>query len=749
MKGSVIFILGIVVLFSFSFVKADAYDDYNTYAINEFGAEKDDLIYDKFGNDLVIHESDLWTYESENSAVFGFDTNLPSKSYIEYGLDTNYGMRTDVDDRYYYLHVEHVKNLAENRTYHYRIVAEDERGNIVYGTANTFNTQIFENKIEVYNNFSTDINVLDQADTIYVVKEDITADTRAFTLAANNITLDLNGHTVTYDMGTPAVPSNAAWTEYEYRPDSTAGVFGTTYNYFHKLTNGFIKQGANNGQGTDGYGFNPVYIYGTNEISGIVTKYSGADVHGINARYGTPYIHHNIVIDRGNVISNRHQGLRAIFSSISGSTNVVKNNLVKRSRHQGIYKFGNGINNEVYIDSFDTNSFGMSPNAGGRLTNNKVFGAGYIVMGISWEGNITVNDNLVYLQGVNRSNRSSEYGEACSMTGIRLTQYLGGTILYENNLYEDNLIIIKGREGCSPLRGVEFFSDPYVVNLTFRNNIVKVEAQDDFTGATISTIEGMGCIIGQGLADRSYEQLPVYYQNNLLISNIGLVQFGDSYGTGGNHRFINNTLIKFGNHPGYKTVKAGYYYINSFGNRFIDTKLEGGASLDDYFFDSTGLVDYSIGHSLYVIAKDGIGNLLVNKDIEVYDSEGFSYVGKTDANGFTKLEILNRTLRSDVGTTAVYNIDRIGHYAHIDGYDSNVILPMNIMQNYDNPIVLIFGEGTGTSYDVNSDGNINIIDLAIVIYNQGRSAIGDYARLDLNGDGEVNWLDVVEVISRI
>ncbi len=53
------------------------------------------------------------------------------------------------------------------------------------------------------------------------------------------------------------------------------------------------------------------------------------------------------------------------------------------------------------------------------------------------------------------------------------------------------------------------------------------------------------------------------------------------------------------------------------------------------------------------------------------------------------------------------------------------------------------------SPDVNSDGSINIKDLAIVIFNQGRTPTGNYAHLDLNNDTLINWNDVLAVMSNI
>jgi parallel beta-helix repeat protein len=56
---------------------------------------------------------------------------------------------------------------------------------------------------------------------------------------------------------------------------------------------------------------------------------------------------------------------------------------------------------------------------------------------------------------------------------------------------------------------------------------------------------------------------------------------------------------------------------------------------------------------------------------------------------------------------------------------------------------------TSNSPDVNSDGLINIKDLSIVIFNQGRTPTGNYAHLDLNNDTLINWNDVQIVMGNI
>jgi len=60
---------------------------------------------------------------------------------------------------------------------------------------------------------------------------------------------------------------------------------------------------------------------------------------------------------------------------------------------------------------------------------------------------------------------------------------------------------------------------------------------------------------------------------------------------------------------------------------------------------------------------------------------------------------------------------------------------------------------TGPTYnpDVNSDGSINVIDLAIVIFNQGHNPVTEpnYAHLDFDEDGQIDFGDVGRVMNRM
>ncbi len=677
------------------------YSLFNQFCLDSFGAEKDELTYEAHGNAIGFFDSGFWVHESVNSVAVGFETNLPSLSYVEYGPTNAYGQKTTVKERPFYLHLHHIQGLDSDTTYHYRLIAQDERGNTIASDDATFRTQTIEGKIAIPGMLEGPPYNLDEAGSTYVLTEDITSDTRGFTFAGQDITLDLNGHTLTFDNGTPLV-SGETWSVYQNSPDSSFGIIGL-YSVSGAILNGSIIQGQTNSTGDIGHGFNPIYLAphdsSSLELAGLSIEYAGDSVAGILVKGSGPTlnIHHNVVQDNGTGIDNRHQGIRAIAAASSNGD--IHHNLIKRSRHQALVMGGDARANELYVDSWATNSYGIGPGTASVIERNRLFGTGYHNVAIGFPlggGTITVRNNFIFLQGDAPNTRSDEYSEHASVNGIRLTQYGGESRPHEDHLYENNVIIVKGRNGTQQMRGVQFFSDPYVSNLVFRNNIVKTEVMDEATTAPAS------CIVGQGLAVRHADQLPIYYEGNRFISNSLNIRLGDSYGVGGNHQFRNNRFEKFGNRSDYHTIQIGYWDLPSYGNLFIDNEVSGGADLADNLFvfgedqgnespitPEESVLNYSVGHSLYVQAQSG-GTAIANATISIHDNTGTTFEGTTDENGRARLELLEKTYELSLETSFDdIEIEHSLHEVRIDGYAA-IEVDLDTSSTEDSPQILSF-----------------------------------------------------------
>lgn len=670
------------------------YAQFTAYCDTVFSTADEPLIKDTFGSTPVFVPVGDWVYPSRNSASVAFETNLPAKCRVEYGTTASYGSTTAPPDRHYYHHLHHLTGLAASTTYHYRLVATDDSGVTIYSADRTLTTGAFGSAIEIPGALSGPPYECGTTGATYLLTQNITVNGRGVFISANNVTVDLNGYTISYDNGTPVGSGLESAT-------SSSGVHFFRYNAgtqgtLVRILNGKIVQGANNGAGSLGIGFNPVAIYeGKVEVAGIRAEYRGDDITGILNQWGTLHAHHNDIADGGTITTNRSQGIKAIYTHTTGSVagEGVHHNLVRRCRHQGIMNYpadtgSSGFtDNEVWMDSWATNAYGLGPTT--NVSRNKVFGTGYHAVGTGFLDHLTmqVTDNFIFMQGEEPTLRDDEYGLDASVIGVRLSQYDGATFNYANYLYSGNTIIVKGRDGTLSVRGVQMSSSPYITNCRISGNLVKCEIQD---------LETRGaCVTAQGTNNQnSPGELPVFYEDNTFLTNDVFVRFGDQYACGGNHRFVNNTFTKFGSLASFKPIRIGYYNLNSYGNRFIDSNLGAGVSLSNVSVEGNpgGVRDYADGHSLWIEARGVGGTPLAATPVTAYDSAGLSYTATTNGSGVARIELINTFYQAGAGATSITTTSRTNHDVRVSGYQPHVFSSgeFAIANNSGSPLVVQF-----------------------------------------------------------
>jgi hypothetical protein len=576
-------------LIPISSAQADPYDDFAAFADTAFVASADSLILARFGPTLDA-PSDWWEYVSEASVAVGFTTNLPAVSHIEYGPNASYGNSTSPSDRRYYQHLHHLTGLTPGDTYHYRAVLKDEHGNIVRGPNRTATPELVEGAIRIPDDLAGPPYTLDTPHAYYLVTSDLVAPWRAFEVTADSLILDLGGHTVTYNPDTLIIEPMDWW--------SYVGVAGF---------------------GVRSMKHDVAFDYGGSQMCGLYLSYPGP----------RNVIHHNVFVDRGLEVPNRH-GLGSMSVALVGAVaNVeVHNNLVKRTRQNAL----NGRlihDNEIYVDSHATNSSGiisLSDNREGF--GNKIFGTGYHVYGIGWGRNNWWHQNFIHLVGQGPDFRYDEYGNQESLNGIRLTQYGGGTYDLSDSIVENNLVLISGGacsiDGeCTQARGLQYQSDPYVVNNVIRDNTIKVVMGDVVTQAA--------AVVTQGIFNRCGTEAPLDYINNRLISNIANVRIGDYAGAGCNHRFFGNEFVRVGDRDDYRTIlfDSGFLILD---HLFYDSVFVDGASYDPVDFVQSAQ-ELTVGWTLTVSVSDGT-NAIDGAIVTVMNSTGTTVAtGATDVSG--------------------------------------------------------------------------------------------------------------------
>jgi hypothetical protein len=702
----------IALLPSVSFGAQADYDGFAAFRDTVWGAETDSLYYVHFGETMSFDSGGDLVRPSENSAAIAFETTLPSSAWIHYGdaADTTgwaAADTTDHGDGNYFNQLRYITGLTANTQYWYHLVAVDERGNLINSDTRTFTT-LADNRAGVRHIDGTGVFPQTLGDSTYVVTANIDADNRAFTVSSNGCVLDLNGFTVTYDNATPAVGPGELATWDEYR-DSAVSSFGIKINSgitTATIVGGTIAQGseASAGDYNVGYGFNPIFVYAANggdiEIALMTIEWSGDYLSGITGRSGEGEIHHNIITDKGTLVGNRQQGRKAIMCGDWG-VHSVYNNLIKRARHQAIVLPTEAYDNEIYLDSWSTNSYGIKPHQNISMDRNKVFGTGYHPIGLGWalpNGEDTVVDSLMYrenfvhMRGTAETSRDAEYGSQASVVGIRHTQYSGSTYDYNNFLVEDNTIIIQTQVGTTDGRGIQITSDDHVLNFVVKNNIFKNE---NLYGSTTAN----GCVYLMGQENDWAAALPVVYDTNTFMANYTIIDGTDDYQTGGNHHFRNCTLIKFGALAGYETIRIGYYNRPVYLNRFIDCSVSGGAALNDNLFLGSpgGLRNYAVGRSLWITATSDGSTPIAIGEISVGDNTSWAYVDTTDASGLARLELLEYDYEAVAGTgepTTPTTTEHTSHEITGGGYTVSVTSEIwNATTSESVPLTINFSSG--------------------------------------------------------
>ena len=203
------------------------------FRLTHFAPSTEPLIAQTFGNDLRVEEEGFWVHNSYTSCAVSFSTNLPTTTLIEYGKTSDYGQFTTQSDSYYYRHLHYLKGLESNTLYHYRLKIQDYDGNWIVSADRTFTTKTLTNDvIRIPDDFggAPPPYILTTGNAKYVLTQDLVAPTLAINVKAHNVEIDLDGHTIIYDNGTPVIPAST-WDSYAYNDEATFGIRIGLWNY--------------------------------------------------------------------------------------------------------------------------------------------------------------------------------------------------------------------------------------------------------------------------------------------------------------------------------------------------------------------------------------------------------------------------------------------------------------------------------------------------------------------------------------
>ena len=626
---------------------------FDAFARAWFTAAAEPDMWKALGDEFKFVPGGAWKHVSRESACVAFETTLPARSYVLYGLVSNgYGAATPVAGRGTFLHVHYLRFLLSNTTYYYKLVAWDERGRLIQSDEMSFTTAAMPRAVEVPGTLAGPPYNLDKANTTYLVTRDIVADATAINVKADGIVLDLGGNTLIYNnkSGVADPGSNEAMFG-QVGAKGPCGIRTADGLKNVKILNGKVAQGA--GMGVSKYdGYFPVFLRkpADLELAGVSVTYAGAQVTGIKVSNGGDGldVHHNVVYDEGTVLFNRHLGVKAIEFDTSYDavkTSKAHHNLILRTRHCGIETNVNQEidSNEIYIDSYATNSYGVlfttlqRQKSKLKVRHNKIFGTGFHPIGIGagneWS-DVEISGNFVLMQGTTVEWRwaGGEGGgdeDAANKSGIFPVNGIRLERPRDNVRIAENVVIAKGYGlGCT-MRGLWLLPDSGArPSVTISNNRVKVLALDGLA---------TGCAVvasGKGLQAATPH---VTLEGNVIESNVTNLQFGDHNGRGGPYEFVRNRLVESWADPRYKTLRMGWRGANwdSFGHVFIDTTFENGAGVDKIAWDGaeSRKYDFTVGWTLTVQTDPGAKVTVKNNAGKVVGKPGVA-----DAKG--KFEVV-------------------------------------------------------------------------------------------------------------
>lgn len=621
------------------------YDTFNEFALSYFGPTNQPLLQKYTGETLDFVPAGDWLHASSHSATIAFETTLPVRGAIEYGTSPD-ALTESVDEseRYFFTQVHHLRGLQPDTTYYYRRIARGESGETLVSTLGEFKTGDLNGVIELPGQLAGPPYMLDQAGATYVLTEDIISDGTALAITASDVTVDLNGHRIVYanvavpnpDAGQAATAASGIWA----RSNEVQGV---------RVLNGIIEEGHVGNNGSNGV--HAIYLSGVGdvEIAGVSVLYQAAQVFAVFLRYpkNSVRLHHNNFMDRGFEILNRHGsgGGRPVQITDSNAQNEIANdyefahNLVKRTRQNGLRQANSIRDNEIYVDSWSTNSFAIQPHSrpdtpAGEVRRNKIFLSGYHSIALGWAHlDLSVEQNLVQLESVRTESRRyfEDWGDMDSLNGFRITNYGGGGQVRENLHYRDNVIVGRARDGAI-MRGTELFSDATITNTIFEDNYVNISAEDP------QTLDAAP-VVTQGVHATRPDHNPTFYIDNMLVSNLANIRFGDSYGRGNRHTFIGTKLVKTGDHPDYHTIVFDGAY-ESYDHELIDPVFEGGAAVDDVWWRRVSIRAYY--RVKWTVALSGApGESVSIKDVDGQEV----YSGALDAQGNLEVALAQMTIR--------------------------------------------------------------------------------------------------------
>jgi len=566
--------------------------------------------------------SEQWVLASETSAVIYWQTENRSRSRVEYGQTEACGMKTatsgvsQVTGLPHWTHFHRITGLEPGREYFFRMVCLGTDGKEVPSEPKTFTTKRLKGVVRLPDALPARPVVLDRKDATYVLTKDLTLPLGGLEIAADNITLDMDGHTLTYNDKAYAGPKE--WSKRAYRKQPHDFGINVTARGHVRILNGVIRQGRGNSAGTPvGVGCNPLYSRGGSvELAGVEVVWAGRDISGLFFHWqGGSHVHHCVMEDKGSGITNRHQAISTIDGNAWGS---YHHNLVKRTRQQGLMGAARALHNEIYVDSCATNAFGIVGSAKSpqpvEIAHNRIIGIGEHPVGIAmfkaYRPGSAVHHNLVEVKCTRSGTEYGYTGSACFRTtwgadnlDVRENTFIAHADVYGGKVAKARAVWV-GLPTFTPKGANEEIAD----------------ARGIFRGNYVAALGRKGAKAG-GLCVVCLNQSPnLIFLDNTVVSTWGNVLLGDEYGhSGGYPKFVGNTFRRAGKQRNYYTIRHEYARRPGTGV-FLANQYEHGAAEDSVRLREGARIVMQA--AVCISVKDGKGRAIPGAEVAIRDKLG-------------------------------------------------------------------------------------------------------------------------------
>jgi hypothetical protein len=462
--------------------------------------------------------------------------------------------------------------------------------------------------------------VLDDAGETYTLTADVSATGTCFTVAQNDITLNLNGRTVTYNTGAEdmrygiAIPPHYL-TRTSFPDTAIPDSAFTLEKRNFTVYGGTLTQAS--GNGTNSHGIRGMHSHSI-AIHDLTINVHGDDTDAVEFNESdTISVYQNTLNSTSTVVTNRHQGRGVVqFVETSGG-NRVYSNTITGGPQIGIRIAGYNLStypaDEVHGNTIRQN---------GKVANCYAISAG--------AKNMKVYNNLIEPQngrGIHVGNDNQRiYGNTITVKegknaevdpgwshGIKIEEATNAKIY-------DNVVTAIATAGYGYAYALDISVNANSNNEVYNNTFTATTDTADLRAVAVHIVGPVA--LGNGID---------IHHNTFRSNNYNVWV---NWNGGHDVLFRSNTFERYGTPINYHTIAIHNGGDNASSNiRFLDNATGTGASMHDLNYNpySPGF-SYGVEQYLNVVAKNAAGSPISGASVTVKNSSGAVAVSGTTAS---------------------------------------------------------------------------------------------------------------------